>query len=73
MPEDLLNLNADDDDGDTDARVHSFEILPKLVEQVRRRCNEIEYPLIEEFDFHNDRHLPPLKMDLRQSAVIRPY
>jgi len=43
------------------------------VELVKRRCIEIDYPLIEEYDFKNDARLPNLKIDLRPTVQIRPY
>lgn len=53
--------------------VHSFEILPNSVEQVKKRCIELDYPMLEEYDFRNDRHNPDLKIDLRPSTTMRPY
>ncbi|CAG8576083.1 11702_t:CDS:10, partial [Diversispora eburnea] len=40
---------------------------------VRRRCNELNYPMLEEYDFRNDSNLPPLDIDLKPITVIRPY
>lgn len=53
--------------------VHSFEILTGSVEQVKKRCIELDYPMLEEYDFRNDRHNPDLKIDLRPSTTMRPY
>lgn len=53
--------------------VHSFEILAGAVEQVKKRCIELDYPMLEEYDFRNDRHNPDLKIDLRPSTTMRPY
>ncbi len=53
--------------------VHSFEILPGAVEQVKRRCIELDYPMLEEYDFRNDRLNPDLAIDLRPSTTMRPY
>ncbi|TBU09736.1 DNA repair helicase Rad25 [Hamiltosporidium magnivora] len=50
-----------------------FEILSHDIEKVKKRCIEIDYPLIEEYDFRNDARLPDLTMDLNQSATIRSY
>ncbi|KAI3655028.1 hypothetical protein MP228_000408 [Amoeboaphelidium protococcarum] len=69
---DDLQDNVDDED-DIDEKNYSFEIIPEKVEIVRRRCNQIDYPLIEEYDFHNDKTLPDLKMDLKPSTIIRSY
>jgi DNA excision repair protein ERCC-3 len=35
-------------------RIHSFEILPTFVEAVKKRCIELDYPMLEEYDFRND-------------------
>lgn len=43
------------------------------LQDVKRRCIELEYPVLEEYDFHNDRRNPNLDIDLRPSTLIRPY
>lgn len=43
------------------------------VEAVKKRCIEIDYPLIEEYDFKNDEALPALTIDLRPTSHIRTY
>ncbi|EGW34385.1 DNA repair helicase RAD25 [Spathaspora passalidarum NRRL Y-27907] len=60
----------DDDDLDT---VHSFEISNDSVEIVKKRCQEIEYPVLEEYDFRNDARNADLEIDLKPSTQIRPY
>ncbi|KOG98762.1 TFIIH/NER complex ATPase/helicase subunit SSL2 [Saccharomyces eubayanus] len=62
----------DDDDDDLDA-VHSFEIANESVEVVKKRCQEIDYPVLEEYDFRNDHRNPDLDIDLKPSTQIRPY
>lgn len=54
-------------------RVHSFEILPTFVEAVKKRCIELDYPMLEEYDFRNDHINPQLPFDLRPTTTIRPY
>lgn len=66
------NKAEDDEDDDMDA-VHSFEIANDSVEIVKRRCQEIEYPVLEEYDFRNDGRNPDLEIDLKPSTQIRPY
>ncbi|KAL2164671.1 hypothetical protein VTH06DRAFT_3888 [Thermothelomyces fergusii] len=65
-------LNEEDDDDDKEA-VHSFEISDTNVETVQRRCLEIGYPILEEYDFRNDDVNPNLEIDLRPNTQIRPY
>ena len=62
----------DEDDEDLDA-VHSFEIGNNSVEIVKKRCQEIDYPVLEEYDFRNDHRNPDLDIDLKPSTQIRPY
>ncbi|SCU94136.1 LANO_0E05820g1_1 [Lachancea nothofagi CBS 11611] len=62
----------DDDNEDIDA-VHAFEIANASVEIVKKRCQEIDYPVLEEYDFRNDHRNPDLDIDLKPSTQIRPY
>ncbi|KAL2155975.1 hypothetical protein VTH82DRAFT_719 [Thermothelomyces myriococcoides] len=65
-------LNEEDDDDDKEA-VHSFEISDANVEKVQKRCLDIGYPILEEYDFRNDDVNPNLEIDLRPNTQIRPY
>lgn len=62
----------DEDEDDIDA-VHAFEIANESVEIAKRRCQEIDYPVLEEYDFRNDHRNPDLDIDLKPSTQIRPY
>ncbi len=42
-------------------------------QDVKKRCNELEYPMLEEYDFRNDTINANLDIDLKPSTVIRPY
>ena len=44
-----------------------------MPQDVKKRCNELEYPMLEEYDFRNDTVNPNLDIDLKPSTVIRPY
>ncbi|EEB08073.1 transcription factor TFIIH complex ERCC-3 subunit [Schizosaccharomyces japonicus yFS275] len=72
--EDLFTAVVDlqDEEDDEDA-VHSFEISHSSVETIKKRCAEIDYPLLEEYDFRNDNINPDLDIDLKPSTQIRPY
>ncbi|KAJ1975974.1 DNA repair helicase RAD25 [Dimargaris cristalligena] len=63
-------VDEDDDDGD---RVHAFQIRSECVEEVKKRCNQLDYPMLEEYDFRNDQLNPNLDMDLKPITAIRPY
>ncbi|KAI8619886.1 P-loop containing nucleoside triphosphate hydrolase protein [Chytriomyces sp. MP71] len=51
----------------------SFEIQKLAVEEVKKRCNEIDYPLMEEYDFRHDKDNPDLNFDLSPKCQIRDY
>ena len=48
-------------------------LIDRLFQDVKKRCNELEYPMLEEYDFRNDTVNPNLDIDLKPSTVIRPY
>ena len=51
----------------------SFEIRQEMIEKLQKRCIELEYPLLAEYDFRNDTVNPDINMDLKPTAVLRPY
>jgi hypothetical protein len=55
--------------------VLSFEINPAQVEEVRKRCldSDVNYPMLEEYDFRRDNTSADLPIGLRPSTQIRPY
>lgn len=63
----------DADELDEDDAVHSFEILEEEIERVKRRCNDLGFPMLEEYDFRNDKLNPDLDIDLKPITHIRPY
>ncbi|XBW38577.1 hypothetical protein QEN19_004165 [Hanseniaspora menglaensis] len=73
VAENLATSAVDDDDDDDDDKVHSFEIGTEAVEIVKKRCQEIDYPVLEEYDFRNDKRNPDLPIDLKPSTQVRPY
>lgn len=86
---DKATLNAlkkalgDDDDDDEEEdifgesgparKVYEFEVRGEEVEHVKRQAIELDYPLMEEYDFRNDTVNPNIDLDLRPKAKIRPY
>jgi DNA excision repair protein ERCC-3 len=62
-----------DDEIDEDDAVHSFEVSAEKMEDVRKRCNDIDLPALEEYDFRNDTQNPNLDIQLKPMTVIRPY
>ena len=70
---DLLATLAEDDDDDDKEAVHAFEIEDVAVETVQKRCLDLAYPILEEYDFRNDDVNPTLDIDLQPNTQIRPY
>lgn len=70
----ILNaLRADDDEEDDQKLIHSVEIPNHGVETVQKRCLEIGYPVLEEYEFRNDQFNPNLEIDLKPATRIRDY
>ncbi|KAG4306495.1 hypothetical protein PORY_000483 [Pneumocystis oryctolagi] len=69
-PFSVVDIDQEEDDDDN---VHSFEIPSSSVEIVKKRCSEIDYPMLEEYDFRNDTSNPDLEIDLKPSTQIRSY
>lgn len=65
-------LNEDDDEDDQDI-VHAFQVRDDAVGTVTRRCQELQYPALEEYDFRNDNINANLEIDLQPATQIRPY
>ncbi|KAI1725340.1 type III restriction enzyme, res subunit family protein [Ditylenchus destructor] len=80
IPEDINTyfekLTGDDDD-DADALktfdILSFEIKQESIETVQKRCIELDYPLLAEYDFRNDTVNQNLNIDLKPATTLRPY
>lgn len=87
MDENLRILREPDDESDDDEEFQSssdkrktmklttvsFQIKAEHVEVVKKQAIELDYPLMEEYDFRNDKHNPDVPMDLKPLARIRRY
>ncbi|KAJ1358392.1 TFIIH basal transcription factor complex helicase XPB subunit [Parelaphostrongylus tenuis] len=79
VPEDIGQLYGKiDGDDEEDVEIRSlqlltFEIKQESIEKVQKRCIELEYPLLAEYDFRNDTMNPNLGIDLKPSTTLRPY
>ena len=51
----------------------SVHVIRLHLQEVKKRCNELEYPMLEEYDFRNDTVNANLDIDLKPATVIRPY
>uniref|UniRef100_F1KWF4 General transcription and DNA repair factor IIH helicase/translocase subunit XPB n=1 Tax=Ascaris suum TaxID=6253 RepID=F1KWF4_ASCSU len=63
----------DDDEAIQNLQLLTFEIKQESIEVVQKRCIELEYPLLAEYDFRNDTFNPNLGIDLKPSTTLRPY
>lgn len=72
--DDILNaLRADDDDEEDQKLIHSIEIPNSGVEEVQKRCLQLGYPVLEEYEFRNDQFNANLEIDLKPATRIRDY
>ncbi|OCF45679.1 DNA excision repair protein ERCC-3 [Kwoniella heveanensis CBS 569] len=69
----VIGIGEADEMEDEDDAVHSFEVAGTRMEDVRRRCKDIDLPALEEYDFRNDTVNPNLDIQLKPMTVIRPY
>lgn len=72
-PPDAYQVLREDDDDDNQEAVHAFEIHDQDVEKVQKRCLDIQFPILEEYDFRNDDRNANLEIDLRPATQIRSY
>ncbi|KAL1463404.1 hypothetical protein WDU94_015157 [Cyamophila willieti] len=79
VPEDIsdfynkMDKQDEKEDEDNIMKTVSFEVNQEKIEVIQKRCIEMEYPLLAEYDFRNDTHNPDINIDLKPSAVLRPY
>ncbi|KAI9762190.1 MAG: transcription factor TFIIH complex ERCC-3 subunit [Candelina submexicana] len=69
----FVTLREDDDEDEDSDQVQSFQIPNDGVEPTQKRCLELGFPVLEEYDFRNDAVNARLDIDLRPSAQIRDY
>lgn len=68
----LRQIDKDEEDNDDDG-LHSIEVPGPSVQTVKKRCLDLGYPVMEEYDFLNDPDNPKLDIDLRPNIKIRDY
>ena len=77
VPSDIKDLyeriDNEEENSVEETQVVSFEVNQEHVELLQKRCIELEYPLLAEYDFRNDTVNPDLKIDLKPTTVLRPY
>ncbi|XP_022903652.2 general transcription and DNA repair factor IIH helicase/translocase subunit XPB [Onthophagus taurus] len=77
VPDDITNfydkMDNEEDEDESALKTVSFEVNQEKIEVIQKRCIELEYPLLAEYDFRNDTNNPDINIDLKPSAVLRPY
>ncbi|XP_078573566.1 general transcription and DNA repair factor IIH helicase/translocase subunit XPB-like [Branchiostoma floridae x Branchiostoma japonicum] len=76
VPEDIFDYYEKIDREDEEAeeqQILSFEVNPDKLENLQKRCIEMEYPLLAEYDFRNDTRNPDIPIDLKPNTILRPY
>lgn len=68
-------IMGEDEDENAEAirklEVLTFEIKPNMIEIIQKRCIEMDYPLLAEYDFRNDSFNPNLQIDLKPNTKLR--
>lgn len=76
VPEDISDfykkLDQDEDD-ELDINVVSYEINQTYLERLQKRCQELDLPLMVEYDFRNDTVNQKVNIDLKSNTTLRPY
>lgn len=76
VPDDIFTfyekMEKEEDEGE-DLKTVSFEVDQEKIETIQKRCIELEFPLLAEYDFKNDTVNPDVNIDLKPSATLRPY
>uniref|UniRef100_A0A6P8IG39 General transcription and DNA repair factor IIH helicase/translocase subunit XPB n=1 Tax=Actinia tenebrosa TaxID=6105 RepID=A0A6P8IG39_ACTTE len=70
---DYIDKIDQDEEDEEESQIFSFEIRQEQIEILQRRCIDLDYPLLAEYDFKNDTVNADLNMDLKPTTVLRPY
>ncbi|XP_070331944.1 general transcription and DNA repair factor IIH helicase/translocase subunit XPB [Odocoileus virginianus] len=76
IPADLFDFYEQmdkDEEEEEETQTVSFEVKQEMIEELQKRCIHLEYPLLAEYDFRNDSVNPDINIDLKPTAVLRPY
>ncbi|XP_011797062.1 PREDICTED: TFIIH basal transcription factor complex helicase XPB subunit isoform X2 [Colobus angolensis palliatus] len=76
IPVDLFDFYEQmdkDEEEEEETQTVSFEVKQEMIEELQKRCIHLEYPLLAEYDFRNDSVNPDINIDLKPTAVLRPY
>ncbi|XP_049847843.1 general transcription and DNA repair factor IIH helicase subunit XPB-like [Schistocerca gregaria] len=70
---DQFALEAAADDREQTLTTYSFEVDSSQYETVKRRFIELDYPLLEEYDFSKDTVNETIQISLKTTTTLRPY
>uniref|UniRef100_A0A8C4WWI3 General transcription and DNA repair factor IIH helicase/translocase subunit XPB n=1 Tax=Eptatretus burgeri TaxID=7764 RepID=A0A8C4WWI3_EPTBU len=77
VPKDIMDLyvqmDKEEEDDPVETQMVSFEVKQEMIEVLQKHCIELDYPLLAEYDFRNDTVNPDLDIDLKPTAILRPY
>ncbi|XP_013418699.1 general transcription and DNA repair factor IIH helicase subunit XPB-like [Lingula anatina] len=77
VPEDIFDfydkMDREEEEDGEDMKIVSFEVNQDMIETLQKRCIELEYPLLAEYDFRNDTVNPDLNIDIKPSTILRPH
>uniref|UniRef100_A0A4W3I5J4 General transcription and DNA repair factor IIH helicase/translocase subunit XPB n=1 Tax=Callorhinchus milii TaxID=7868 RepID=A0A4W3I5J4_CALMI len=76
VPADLLEFYEQmdkEEEEEEEMQTVSFEVKQEMIEVLQKCCIQLEYPLLAEYDFRNDNVNPDVNIDLKPTAVLRPY
>ncbi|KZO96578.1 DNA repair helicase rad25 [Calocera viscosa TUFC12733] len=68
----VVGVDQDEIEEDDENTV-SFQIMDDKIDDVKKRCHDLDFPVLEEYDFRNDTVNANLDIDLKPITVIRPY
>ncbi|XP_075685191.1 general transcription and DNA repair factor IIH helicase/translocase subunit XPB [Rhinoderma darwinii] len=76
VPADLFEFYEQmdkEEEEEEETQTVSFEVKQDMIEVLQKQCIHLEYPLLAEYDFRNDTMNPDINIDLKPTAVLRPY
>ncbi|KAM9011064.1 general transcription and DNA repair factor IIH helicase/translocase subunit XPB [Ara ararauna] len=76
VPADLFEFYEQmdkDEEEEEETQTVSVEVKQEMIEELQKRCIHLDYPLLAEYDFRNDSVNPDINIDLKPTAVLRPY
>ncbi|KAM3917591.1 general transcription and DNA repair factor IIH helicase/translocase subunit XPB [Leptodactylus fuscus] len=76
VPADLFEFYEQmdkEEEEEEETQTVSFEVKQEMIEVLQKCCIHLEYPLLAEYDFRNDTMNPDINIDLKPTAVLRPY